>query len=102
MGGGKLRRLRGSFPPPPSRQNPDPGVYDDGIREDISKQIAKLYDELKVRQESIDLLEGRRKNQITSFKEMAVKVLEKDTLLAEKIRMLFREDKRTKRVLKNG
>ena len=30
-------------------------------------------------------------NQITSFKEMIVKVLDKDTLLAEKIRMLFRE-----------
>ena len=30
-------------------------------------------------------------NQITSFKEMIVKVLDKDTSLAEKIRMLFRE-----------
>ena len=33
-----------------------PGVYDDGIREDIMKRITKLNDELKVRQESIDLL----------------------------------------------
>ena len=33
-----------------------PGVYDDGIQEDITKQINKLNDELKVRQESIDLL----------------------------------------------
>ena len=30
-------------------------------------------------------------NQITSFKEMIAKVLDKDTSLAEKIRMLFRE-----------
>ena len=30
-------------------------------------------------------------NQITSFKEMITKVLNKDTSLAEKIRMLFRE-----------
>ena len=60
-----------------------PGVYDDGIREDIMKQIAKLNDELKVRQESIDLLKGRLTNQITSFKETIAKVLEKDTSLAE-------------------
>ena len=33
-----------------------PGVYDDGIQEEIMKQIAKLNDELKVRQESIDFL----------------------------------------------
>ena len=30
-------------------------------------------------------------NQITSFKETIAKVLDKDTSLAEKIRMLFRE-----------
>ena len=53
--------------------------------------MAKLNDELKVRQESIDLLKGRLKNQITSFKEMIAKVLDKDTSLGEKIRMLFRE-----------
>ena len=46
---------------------------------------------MKVRQESIDLLKGRLTNQITSFKEMIAKVLEKDTSLAEKIRTLFRE-----------
>ena len=68
-----------------------PGVYDDGIREDIMKRIAKLNDELKVRQESIDLLKGRLTNQITSFKETIAKVLDKDTSLAEKIRVLFRE-----------
>ena len=67
-----------------------PGVYDIGIREDIMKQIAKLNDELKVRQESIDLLKGRLTNQITRFKETIVKVLDKDTSLANKIRTLFR------------
>ena len=68
-----------------------PGVYDDGIREDIMKQISKLNEELKVRQESIDLLKGKLMNQVTSFKETITKVLDKDTSLAEKIRMLFRE-----------
>ena len=46
---------------------------------------------MKVRQESIDLLKGRLKNQITSFKEIIAKVLDKDTSLAEEIRTLFRE-----------
>ena len=68
-----------------------PGEYDDGIQEDITNQIAKLNDELKARQESIDLLKGRLMNQIMSFKEMITKVLDKDTSLADKIRMLFRE-----------
>ena len=45
----------------------------------------------KVRQESIDLLKGRLKNQITSFCKTIAKVLDKDTSLAEKIRTLFRE-----------
>ena len=40
---------------------------------------------------SIDLLKGRLKNQITSFKETIAKVLDKDTPLGEKIRTLFRE-----------
>ena len=44
-----------------------------------------------MRQESIGLLKGRLTNQITSFKETIAKVLNKDTSLAEKIRMLFRE-----------
>ena len=61
------------------------------MREDITKQIDDLNDELMVRQESIDLLKGRLKNQITSFKETIAKVLDKDTSLAEKIRTLFRE-----------
>ena len=68
-----------------------PGVYDDAMREDITKRIDDLNDVLKVRQESIDLLKGRLKNQITSFKETIAKVLDKDTSLAEKIRTLFRE-----------
>ena len=69
----------------------NPGVYDDGIQEDIMKRITKLNDELKVRQECIDLLKGRLTNQITSFKETIAKVLDKDTSLAEKIKALFRE-----------
>ena len=62
-----------------------PGVYDDAIREDIMKRTDDLNDELKVRQESIDLLKGRLKSQITSFKETIAKVLDKDTSLGEKI-----------------
>ena len=68
-----------------------PGEYDDAMREDITKQINALNDELVTRQESINLLKGRPKNQITSFKETIAKVLDKDTSLAEKIQMLFRE-----------
>ena len=45
----------------------------------------------QIRQESIDLLKGRLKNQITSFKETIAKVLDKDTSSGEKIRTLFRE-----------
>ena len=44
-----------------------------------------------MRQESISLLKGRLKNQITSFHETIAKVLDKDTSLGEKIRTLFRE-----------
>ena len=46
---------------------------------------------MKVRQESIDLLKGRLKNQITSFKETIAKVLDRNTSSGEKIRTLFRE-----------
>ena len=46
---------------------------------------------MKIRQESIDILKGRLKNQITSFRETIAKVLDKDTSLAEKIRALFSE-----------
>ena len=68
-----------------------PRVYDDAMKEDITKQIDDLNEDLKVRQESIDLLKGKLKNQITSFKETIAKVLDKDTSLGEKIRTLFRE-----------
>ena len=46
-----------------------PGEYDDALKEDITKRIDNLNDELAIRQESIDLLKGRLKNQITSFRE---------------------------------
>ena len=68
-----------------------PGVYDEAVREDITKRIEALNDELSTRQESIDLLKGRLKNQIMTFKETIAKVLDKDTSLGEKIRTLFRE-----------
>ena len=68
-----------------------PRVYDDAMRENITKQINTLNDELLNRQESIDLLKGRLKNQIMSFCETIAKVLDKDTSLGEKIRTLFRE-----------
>ena len=68
-----------------------PGVYDDAMKEDITKRIDALNDELATRQKSIDLLKGRLKNQMTSFKETIAKVLDKDTSLGEKIRTLFRE-----------
>ena len=61
------------------------------MKEDITKQIDALNDELATRQDSIDLLKGRLKNQIMSFKETIAKVLDKDTSLGEKIRTLFRE-----------
>ena len=67
------------------------GVYDDAMKEDITKRIDALNDELATRQESIDLLKGRLKSQITSFKETIAEVLDKDTSLGEKIRTLFRE-----------
>ena len=59
--------------------------------EELRKRLDKLNDELKVRQESIDLLKGRLRNQITSFKETVAKVLDKDISLGEKIRTLFTE-----------
>ena len=68
-----------------------PEVYDDTMREDITKQIDDLNEDLKVRQESINILKGRLKSQISSFKETITKVLDKDTSLGEKIRTLFRE-----------
>ena len=68
-----------------------PGVHDDAMREDIMKQIDALNDELATRQESINLLKGRLANQIMSFRETIAKVLDSNTSLAEKIRVLFGE-----------
>ena len=53
--------------------------------------IERLNDNLKVRQERIDLLKGRLTSQITGIKETISKVLDKDTSLAEKIQTLFRK-----------
>ena len=61
------------------------------MKEDITKQIEDLNDELKVRQESIDILKGKLKSQNTSFHETIAKVLNKDTSLAEMIGTMFRE-----------
>ena len=61
------------------------------MKEEITKQIEPLNDELATRQESMDLLKGKLKNQITSFKKTIAKVLDKDTSLGEKIRTLFRD-----------
>ena len=61
------------------------------MKEDITKRIDALNDELVIRQESINLPKGRLKNQITSFKETIAKMLDKETSLAGKIRTLFRE-----------
>ena len=68
-----------------------PRVYNDAMKEDITKRIDALNDKLEARQESINLLKGRLKSQITIFKETIAKVLDKDTSLGEKIRTLFRE-----------
>ena len=73
------------------RKREYPRVYDDAMREDITKRIDDLNDKLATRQESINVLKGRLKNQIMSFKETIAKVLDKDTSLGEKIRSLFRE-----------
>ena len=61
------------------------------MKEDITKQIDDLNEDWKVRQESINLLKGRLKNQITSFKETIAKVIDSNTSLAEKVRTLFRK-----------
>ena len=61
------------------------------MKGDITKRIDDLNEDLKVRQESINLLNRRLRNQITSFRETIAKVLDKDTSSGEKIRTLFRE-----------
>ena len=61
------------------------------MKEDITKRIDVLNNELAIRQESSNLLKGRLKSQIMSFHETIAKVLDIDTSLGEKIRTLFRE-----------
>ena len=53
--------------------------------------MKKLADELKVREESIDILKGKLNSQVRSIIETIAKVLDKDTTLREKIQTLFRE-----------
>ena len=65
------------------------------MKEDITKRIDALNDELTIRQEFINVLKGRLKFQMTSFKETIAKVLHKDTSLGEKIRTLLREQRIT-------
>ena len=55
------------------------------MKEDITKQIDNLNEDLKVRQEPINILKRRLRSQITSLKETIPKVLDKDTSLGEKI-----------------
>ena len=50
--------------------------------------MKKSADELKSREESIDILKSKLNSQVTSTRE---KVLDKDTILREKIQTLFRE-----------
>ena len=61
------------------------------MRKDITKQTDDLNKDLKIRKDSIDILKGRLKSQISRFRETIAKVLDKDTSLAEKIRTLFIE-----------
>ena len=51
--------------------------------------MKKLADELKAREESIDILMSKLNSQVTSIRETIAKVLDKDTTLREKIRTLF-------------
>ena len=49
------------------------------MRENIIKRIDDLNEDLKVRQESIDILKGKLMNQIRNFKETIAELLDKDT-----------------------
>ena len=46
--------------------------------------MKKLADELKAREESIDILMSKLNSQVTSIRETIAKVLDKDTTLREK------------------
>ena len=58
-----------------------------GEIQDDPRYTKKQHEELRKRLDKLndDLLKGRLKNQITSFKETIAKVLDKDTSLGEKI-----------------
>ena len=58
-----------------------PRVYNDVMKEEITKRIDDLNDELAIRKESIDLLKSRLKNQITSFHETIAKVFNKEEIV---------------------
>ena len=53
--------------------------------------MKKLADDLKAREESIDILKGKLDSQVRSIRETLAKVLDKNTTLREKIQTLFRE-----------
>ena len=53
--------------------------------------MKKLADELKAREESIDILMSKLNSQVTSIRETIAKVLDKDTTLREKKQTLFRK-----------
>ena len=53
--------------------------------------MKKLADDLKAREESIDILKGKLDSQVRSIRETLAKVLDKNTTLHEKIQTLFRE-----------
>ena len=63
--------------------------YNNDIREDIRNRTERLYEDL--RQESMNFLKEGLTNQIMGIKETIAKVLDRDSSLAENIRMLFRE-----------
>ena len=63
--------------------------YNNSIREDIRNGTERLYEDLG--QESMNLLKGGLTIQFLGIKETIAKVLDRDSSLAEKIRMLFRE-----------
>ncbi|XP_057309872.1 uncharacterized protein LOC130647883 [Hydractinia symbiolongicarpus] len=58
---------------------------------EAKERLKGLQNELKGRQEIIDILKGKLNSQIKSIRETITKVLDKETTLGEKIRTLFRE-----------
>ena len=66
-------------------------TYTDEQRKEVGERMKTLNEDLKTRKESINILKGKLNNQITSIKETIAKVMDSDTTLGEKIRILFRE-----------